>query len=141
MERELYSFSAPAPGLMALVPQLTAEHYNMMFKALATYMGYFGSRFVGNDIQLICGNLLDTTIGKTFTLFCIMMQATTYNWQIALLMTLVFLVVQYFSSTLSECRPYRDKLSGDKDINIMNTAWVDEKGLDAFNKTPGSVKY
>lgn len=128
-------------GIAAMLPGVTNTDLGLTFKAVVAYMGYFGSRYVGNDIQLLCGNILDTVIGKTFTMFCIMMQATGYNLKVATVMTFVALLVQYLASSVSECRPYRDKLDGKKQVEIRNTVWVTEKGVDGLNIKPGTVKY
>ena len=90
-------------------------------KAIMTYMGYFGSRFVGNDIQVLCGNVLDTPLAKSFTLFCIMYQATD-NLNVALSMTLVFVIIQYLMSISPSCGKYKDKTTS-KHVNNVGTAW------------------
>lgn len=103
-------------------------------KALIAYMGYFGSRYVGNDIQVLCGNLLDHPIAKTFTLFCIMMQATD-NMKLAVGMTLFFLIVQYVMSITAPCNKYVDKTSATK-VNIHNTVWPKNKELNSLELAP-----
>lgn len=130
------------PGLMGtFLPHISSDDMSLVVKAIASYMGYFGSRFVGNDIQLMCGNLLDTSVGKTFTLYCIMLQATSFNYKFALYATLVCLLGQYLASLYSQCRPYRDKTDKTKSLNIMNTIWPTEKGVNELNIKPGTVKY
>ena len=79
------------------------------FQTVIAYMAYFGSRYVGNDIQVLCGNIFDNAYVKTFTLFCIMMQAAEANVTIALIMTICFLFAQYLMSRSAKCRPYADK--------------------------------
>jgi hypothetical protein len=87
-------------------------------------MGYFGSRFVANDIQALCGNLFDNPLVKTFTLFCIMYQAID-NLQMSVTMTLVFLCVQYFASTLTVCsKKYIDKTHPENQSIVQNKAKV-----------------
>lgn len=76
--------------------------------ALVAYVAYFGSRYVGNDIQVLCGNIFDHPLVKTFTLFCIMYQAAK-DVKIALAMTVVFLVFQFILSRTKKCAPYADK--------------------------------
>lgn len=115
---------------------LSSEQTNRkVFKAVASYMGYFGSRFVGNDIQVLCGNLLDHPIAKTFTLFCIMFQATD-NLNLAIFMTVVFLILQYFMSITPACNRYIDKTAA-KNINIHAVTWPKNKDLDNLELKPG----
>ncbi len=103
-------------------------------KAVISYMGYFGSRFVGNDIQLLCGNILDTPLAKSFTLFCIMYQAVD-NLSLALVMTLFFISVQYVMSINPACNKYVDKTTA-KNVNIGSTVWAVDKDLDSLNLKP-----
>lgn len=101
---------------------LSSEELNKkIFKAVVSYMGYFGSRFVGNDVQVLCGNLFDHPIVKTFTMFCIMFQATE-NFNLAVMLTLAALIMQYLMSILPACNKYIDKTAA-KNVNIYATAW------------------
>ena len=102
------------------------------FKGVVSYMGYFASRYVGNDIQLLCGNLLDHPIAKTFTLFCIMFQATD-NLDLALMMTIGFLILQYVMSLSPICSKYVDKTSAKK-VKTDSTVWAHDKALDTLNQ-------
>jgi hypothetical protein len=116
------------------VTMFIGDNGKRCLKGLIAYMGYFGSRYVGNDIQVLCGNLLDHPIAKTFTLFCIMMQATD-NLKLAASMTLFFLVVQYIMSVTEPCNKYVDKLAAPK-VNIHQTVWAKNKELDALELAP-----
>ena len=112
-------------------------------KAVVSYMGYFGSRYVGNDIQMLCGNILDHPIIKSFTLFCIMFQATD-SINLALFMTMVFIVLQYVMSVSSICNKYVDKTTA-KNVNIHATAWAQDKDTTELGKpkaktTPATQK-
>jgi len=108
-----------------IISTVSTEHSQIVAKkvtkAIMTYMGYFGSRFVGNDIQVLCGNLLDTPLVKSFTLFCLMFQATD-NINIALCMVIVFIVLQYAMSTCDACGKYVDKTTT-KRVRNVGTAW------------------
>lgn len=99
-------------------------------KTVVTYMAYFGSRYVGNDIQVLCGNIFDHPYVKTFTLFCIMYQASD-NLNIATTMTLFFLTIQYFLSNVSTCKPYVDTTSS-KNVETKKTIWPKNKDTDAL---------
>jgi hypothetical protein len=77
-------------------------------KGFATYMGYFGSRYVGNDIQVLCGNIFDHELVKTVTLFCIMFQATD-NVRIALWLTFALSVIKWVMTEWPVCDRYVDK--------------------------------
>lgn len=115
---------------------MTSDQTNRkVFKAVASYMGYFGSRFVGNDIQVLCGNLLDHPIAKTFTLFCIMFQSTD-SLNLSIFMTVLFLILQYFMSVSPACNRYIDKTSA-KNINIQAVSWPKNKDLDDLGLKPG----
>lgn len=105
-------------------------------KAVAAYLGYFGSRYVGNDIQLLCGNVLDHPIVKTFTLFCIMFQATD-NFYLGSVMTIIFLTIQYAMSNSESCRNYIDKTTMKKSEE-RGKPWVSTltKPVPASNKLP-----
>ena len=106
--------------------------FHKCFKAIVSYMGYFGSRYVGNDIQLLCGNLLDHPVAKTFTLFCIMYQATD-NFDLAITMTIFFLILQYVMSVLPSCNKYTEKTDNKRKVNIHATTWAHDKGLNSLN--------
>lgn len=90
-------------------------------KSVMTYMAYFGSRFIGNDIQVLCGNLLDTPLMKSFSLFCIL-HNTIDNMNIALAMSIFFVLFQYLMSILPACNKYTDKTIV-KNVNNYATAW------------------
>jgi len=77
-------------------------------KGVAAYMGYFGSRYVGNDIQVLCGNIFDHELVKTFTLFCIMFQVTD-NVRIALWLTFALSVIKGIMTVWPVCDRYVDK--------------------------------
>ncbi len=79
-----------------------------LIKGFVTYMGYFGAKYVGNDIQVLCGNIFDHAVVKTFTLFCIMYQATD-RVHLALLMTVFFMTFQFILSMTTTCNKYIDK--------------------------------
>lgn len=111
---------------------LSDPAFKKCFKALVSYMGYFGSRYVGNDIQLLCGNILDHPVVKTFTLFCVMYQATD-NFDIALIMTIVFLILQYVMSITSICTKYVEKISTNRHVQTYGTAWPHDKDLTMLN--------
>ena len=111
---------------------LSNPAFKKCFKAVVSYMGYFGSRYVGNDIQLLCGNILDHPVMKTFTLFCIMFQATD-NFDLALMMTIAFLIVQYIWSISPMCNKYVEKTSDKRRVNIHGTAWPNDKDLNTLN--------
>jgi hypothetical protein len=104
------------------------------FKGIISYMAYFGSRFVGNDIQLLCGNVLDHPVAKTFTLFCIMYQATD-SFDMAVAMTLFFLIVQYAMSISPACNKYVDKTTAKK-VNIHSVTWPINNELDSLGLKP-----
>jgi len=105
--------------------------FRKIFKAIVSYMGYFASRYVGNDIQMMCGNLLDHPIAKTFTLFCVMFQATD-NFDIALIMTTAFLLAQYFMSVSPLCAPYKEKTQA-KHVRTTATTWAHDESVDNYN--------
>ena len=104
---------------------LGADIQKKVIKSIVTYMAYFGSRYVGNDIQLLCGNIFDRAFVKTLTLFCIMFQATD-NLELAIIMTLIFLVAQYLMSLSPVCTKYIDPTatnSGTGKASIASTSW------------------
>lgn len=110
---------------------LSDPTFKKCFKALVSYMGYFGSRYVGNDIQLMCGNVLDHPVAKTFTLFCVMFQATD-NIDLALMMTVVFLILQYIMSVAPFCGNYAEKTTA-KRVKTRATVWAHDKDLNSMN--------
>lgn len=89
--------------------------------AIVAYVSYFGSRFVGNDLQVLCGNVFDHPIAKTFTLFCIMYQASK-SVKVATVMTTFFLFFQFILSRNRDCSPYRDKTSA-QSLDTRNYFW------------------
>jgi len=98
-------------------------------KAVISYMAYFGSKYVGNDIQVLCGNLLDHPYMKTFTLFCIMYQATD-RFDLSIIMTSFFLVLQYVMSLQPICNKYIDKTSPDRGVKTSARIWARDKAVD-----------
>src|SRR6478609_2261672 len=89
--------------------------------AVVAYISFFGSRFVGNDMQVTCGSLLDHPVAKTVTLFAIMYQASR-DVQTAVVATAFFLLLQYLASRASACRPYKDKPSA-PEVDVRGRAW------------------
>lgn len=92
------------------------------FKALCAYMSFFGSRYISTDIGLMCGNILDHPIVKTFTLFCIMYSATE-TLETSLIMTILFLLVQYSFSLTKNCKIYIDKSNPQHTVQTDNVVW------------------
>jgi hypothetical protein len=90
--------------------------------AIVAYISFFGSRFVGNDIQVMCGSLFDTQLGKTVTLFAIMYQASQ-DVKTALYVTLFFMLFQYTLSFSTFCGPYVDKTAM-KNVPIHGRVWA-----------------
>jgi len=111
-----------------LIPQGILEHKRYM-KAMFTYFGFFASRYVGNDIQVSCGNLLDTPIVKTFTLWCLMYQASD-DFHVATIMTCAFLLLQYVMSNSDSCKAYVDKTSSSQ-LNTKGVIWPVNNDPDA----------
>jgi hypothetical protein len=89
--------------------------------AAVTYLAFFGSRFVGNDVQVSCGALLDTPIAKTVTLVAVMYQATQ-DWRAAFIAAAAVMVIQYVASLTPWCGPYKDKMSA-KHVDIRGHLW------------------
>lgn len=86
--------------------------------AFVTYVTFFLSRYVGNDVQVLCGSLFDTPIAKTLILFAIMYSATK-EARVAAVMTVFFLLAQYLLSRNKQCGPYVDKTAkSNMDTNI-----------------------
>jgi hypothetical protein len=96
--------------------------------AVVTYISFFGSRFVGNDIQVMCGSLFDTAPGKTVTLFAIMYQASQ-DVRTALYATIFFMALQYTLSLFRGCGPYIDKTTA-KNVRTRGRVWasLEKKG-------------
>ncbi len=125
-------------GVLALLNSAESQKY---LKPIGTWFSFFGSKYIANDLQLACGNLLDTSVAKAITLFFIFMPPTNFNVKLAALFTVFMLFIQYMASTMSACRPYRDKLAPNKKVEIRNVVFPYEKGLDMFHKKPNSEKY
>jgi hypothetical protein len=103
-----------------------------VIRAVITYMAYFGAKYVGNDIQVLCGNILDHALVKSFTLFCIMFQATD-NLKLALLMTAFFMTCQYLLSLSPVCNKYVDKTVAPR-IDHHATVWPRNKDVDDLGR-------
>ena len=73
-----------------------------MWKAIAAYMIYFGTRYVSNDIKYFCGNIMDHPVIKTFTIFCIAYQATE-ELRMTLIATSLFSIIQYYIAYYPKC--------------------------------------
>jgi uncharacterized membrane protein len=73
-----------------------------IWKAITAYMIYFGTRYVSNDIKHFCGNIMDHAIVKTFTIFCIVYQATE-NMRVSLVSTTIFSILQFYMTYYPKC--------------------------------------
>ena len=93
-----------------------------VFKAVCAYMSFFGSKYISTDISLMCGNVFDHPIVKTFTLFCIM-YSSTESLQLSLIMTVCFLLLQYSFSLTSKCQIYVDKNNPQQTVQTDNVVW------------------
>lgn len=96
-------------------------------------MAYFGAKYVGNDIQVLCGNILDHAWVKSFTLFCIMFQATD-NVKLALAMTCFFMTCQYLLSLSPVCDKYVDKTIAPR-IDHHATVWPSNRDVDDLGRS------
>jgi hypothetical protein len=74
--------------------------------ALVTYTNFFLSRYVSQDIAMLCGSVFDTPGFKTLTLFGIMYGATR-NIRLATIFTVVLLILNLFMANNKQCHPYR----------------------------------
>lgn len=111
---------------------MSSPEWEKWFKCVCSYLSFFGSRFVGNDIQLLCGNILDHPFVKTFTLFCIMYQASN-SFDIAIKMTVGLLIAQYLLSMLSVCQNYVDKTQVKPElIKTKNVPWAVNTEVDSL---------
>ncbi len=87
------------------------------FDIFAMYLAYFGSKFVGNDLLVLCGNLFDTELVKIFTLFCICYNASGKDVKIAMAGTVLLFGLQYGMAKTNECKNYMDKTNPSATIN------------------------
>ncbi len=88
--------------------------------ALLLYFSFFLSRYPGNDVQVLCGNVFDTALAKTVILFAIMYSGSR-DVRVALVMTGIFLSLHYVLSKCEGCGPYADKTKHDK---VRKGMWV-----------------
>lgn len=100
---------------------ITMSDSQKFANAVVAYFAFFGSRFVGNDIQVTLGGLLDTPVAKTFSLMAIMYQATQ-NARIALICSAVAMIAHYLVSVSPWGGPYKDKVSA-KHVDIRGQFW------------------
>ncbi len=107
-----------------------ASTQKRLVKGFVTYMAYFGAKYVGNDIQVLCGNILDHAWVKTFTLFCIMYQAAD-DVKLALCLTVFFLIAQYSVSLSPTCNSYVDKTVA-KHIERHANVWPRNPDVDSI---------
>jgi hypothetical protein len=106
---------------LSLVIRRAMANHQKFINAAVAYFAFFGSRFVGNDIQVTCGSLLDTPLLKTVTLLAIMFQATQ-DLKAAIVCTGAVMVAHYLASTFPQCGPYKDKVSA-KHVDIRGHLW------------------
>ena len=95
---------------------------------ILTYFTFFLSRYPGNDLQTLCGNLFDTPVAKTIILFVIV-YSSCRNWKVALLMTSIFLTLQYTMSKYNQCGPYPDKSIANTNKKVPSSCWVSNKDV------------
>lgn len=108
----------------------SASTQKRLVKGFVTYMGYFGAKYVGNDIQVLCGNILDHAWVKTFTLFCIMYQATD-DFKLGIFLTVFFMIAQFIVSLSPNCNSYVDKTVA-KRIHRRANIWPQNPDVDSL---------
>ena len=87
-----------------------------------------GARYLSNDLSILCGNMLNSSVGKTIILWCIMFQATGEDVLVASVSCLFFLLVQFQLSNTESCDTYLDmtpESSVKANRNVRNSFWLD----------------
>ena len=111
-----YIIKCNMDGIDWSFPTLGKPHLD----ALLLYFNFFLSRYVGNDVQYLCGNMFDTPVAKTVILFAIMYSGSR-DVKVALVMTAVCLTFQYVMSRCVQCAPYVEK---NKHSKTEKSVWV-----------------
>jgi len=88
-------------------PHHTHSMLRPIWKAITAYMIYFGTRYVSADIKYFCGNFMDHYLVKTFTIFCIVFQATELM-PLSLAVTFIFTLFQLYITKHPNCKSYQD---------------------------------
>jgi len=78
-----------------------------IFRAFASYMTIFGSKYISNDLQMTCGNLFNLPIIKVLTVYCIMYNATSIH-RLSIVLTISIVILQYYLTTEPTCTTYVD---------------------------------
>ena len=94
-------------------------------KAIITYFSYFASKYISADLSTACGSLFDHPYVKTFTLWCIMFQASE-DYFVATVCTIGFLSLQYVMSRTNSCDVYKDRsapVSLSTNLEFVNEFW------------------
>jgi hypothetical protein len=88
---------------------------------LIMYNSFFLSRYVGNDIQNLCGNMFDRPLPKTLILFVVMYTGSR-NVAVSIVLTILLIGVQYVMTNKEECKPYKER---NYKSSINKNIWVE----------------
>ena len=78
------------------------------WKILTTFMIYFVTRYVSNDLKFVYGNILNSFPVKTICIFSISYQATGGSIHPSLIATLLFVLLQMYIQFHPSCKEYRE---------------------------------
>jgi len=109
-------------------------------KSVITYFSYFASKYISADLSTACGSLFDHPYVKTFTLWCIMYQASEDHF-VATVMTIGFLCLQYIMSRTDSCEIYKDRstpIAMATNLEFKNEFWPKSAPLYVDDSNPAA---
>lgn len=88
---------------------------------LVIYNSFFLSRYVGNDIQNMCGSFFDAAIPKSIILY-IVIYAGSRNVVVSLVIGTIMLFMQWWMSRKQQCMPYKERSSK---TPMVKNLWIE----------------
>jgi hypothetical protein len=86
-------------------------HVGKFIKGVVSFMNFFGTKSISNDIAKSCGNLFDTRLFKLLTLFCIFYQSTDHLglsvFLVIIFSTFLYAMKQQSSNCSKESQYYK----------------------------------
>lgn len=99
---------------------------------LIIYNSFFLSRYVGNDIQNLCGSFFDRPLPKTLILFVVVYSGSR-NVGASIVLTMILICIQWLMSNKEDCKPYKER---NYKSSINKNIWVEPAA--AFSPAPSA---
>ena len=94
---------------------------NLYFRACATYLAYFGVKYIAADIDKYCNFYLDNAIVKLITLYSIMYNSVQDVYIAFIMAFFIFIVTQFLRYTTTDILHCSDADDNDKSLDKSKT--------------------